>query len=309
MPGNTRSIYVEIEIRGSMERVWELTQTPEYHRRWDLRFTEIEYLPRANDRGPQRFLYATRIGLGVKIRGEGESVGSHERSGGRRSSALKFWSEDPRSLIRSGSGYWRYVPRDEGRAVRFLTDYDYEVRFGAIGRLFDRLIFRPLMGWATAWSFDRLRLWVERGIEPAVAMRLSVVNWVARVALAMVWIYQGVAPKLIFRHADELAMLNDAGLPRGLARVMSLAAGFIEVGIGLVLLLDWRGRWPAWLTLVAMPVALGAVAVGSPRYLPAAFNPVSLNLATFALAVIALVVGRDLPSARNCLRRRTEGEP
>jgi hypothetical protein len=31
----------------------------------------------------------------------------------------------------------------------------------------DRLVFRPLMGWATAWSFDRLRLWCERGISPA----------------------------------------------------------------------------------------------------------------------------------------------
>ena len=25
------------------------------------------------------------------------------------------------------------------------------------------------MGWATAWSFDRLRLWLEEGIDPATS--------------------------------------------------------------------------------------------------------------------------------------------
>ncbi|WP_147944595.1 hypothetical protein [Microbispora sp. CSR-4] len=28
------------------------------------------------------------------------------------------------------------------------------------------LVFRPLIGWATAWSFDRLRLWLETGQTP-----------------------------------------------------------------------------------------------------------------------------------------------
>lgn len=30
-------------------------------------------------------------------------------------------------------------------------------------------MFHPLIGWATAWSFDRLRLWIERGIPPEVS--------------------------------------------------------------------------------------------------------------------------------------------
>ena len=40
MPG----IYVERRVRGSVDEVWRLTQTPEVHQRWDLRFTEIRYL-------------------------------------------------------------------------------------------------------------------------------------------------------------------------------------------------------------------------------------------------------------------------
>jgi hypothetical protein len=163
------AIYVEIFIRAPLDDVWEKTQRPDLHERWDLRFTRIEYLPRASEDEPQRFLYATRIGFGTEIRGEGESVGEKTGAQGERTSALRFWSDDPRSLIREGSGYWRYVPTGSG--VRFLTRYDYATRFGVFGRVADRVVFRPLLGWATAWSFDRLRLWLEAGVTPEDARR------------------------------------------------------------------------------------------------------------------------------------------
>ena len=152
-------IYVETTIQAPLEEVWAKTQTPEEHVRWDARFTSIEPL------GGGRFRYATRIGFGLEIEGLGESVA------GAATSALRFWSDDARSLIRSGSGYWRYVPTSEG--VRFLTRYDNETRWGRLGALVDRLLFRPLLGWATAWSFDRLRIWLEDGVEPERSRRLA----------------------------------------------------------------------------------------------------------------------------------------
>jgi hypothetical protein len=110
-------IYVEIRIRSGVEEIWRLTQTPEEHRRWDLRFSEIEYLPEAAANAPQQFLYATRIGFGLRIAGAGESRGDNHGASGRVS-ALKFWSGDSKSLIREGSGYWKYVPTVDGH--RFL---------------------------------------------------------------------------------------------------------------------------------------------------------------------------------------------
>src|ERR1700692_3709985 len=90
------------------------------HGRWDLRFSQIDYLPRAPGEA-QKFLYSTRIGAGVQIRREGESTGERDDSSGQRTSALKFWSKDPKSLIEFGSGYWQYVPDERG--IRFLTSY------------------------------------------------------------------------------------------------------------------------------------------------------------------------------------------
>jgi hypothetical protein len=300
MADHAPSLYVQIDMQTSMERLWDLTQTPGLHQQWDLRFTDIHYLPRPDPNEPQRFRYATRIGFGVGIRGEGETAGSHEKDG-QRSSALRFWSDDPKSLIHVGSGYWRYTPREGG--VRFVTGYDYDVRFGLLGRIFDRLLFRPLIGWATAWSFDRLRLWLERDIPPEVSMRQSVVHLLARVAVAFIWLWHGIVPKLIYRHVDEVAPLVAAGFSERSARLVVIGGGWAELAIGLALLLAWRAQWPLWLTCVAMPVALAGVTVNTPWLLKAAFNPVSLNVSMFVLATITLLTSRDLPSARHCRRK------
>ena len=58
-----KGIYVEIEIRSPLDELWEKTQVPALHERWDLRFTNIEYVPRPSPAEPQQFLYATRIGF------------------------------------------------------------------------------------------------------------------------------------------------------------------------------------------------------------------------------------------------------
>jgi hypothetical protein len=310
-----KAIYVQIDIRAPLDRVWQLTQTPELHRLWDLRFSDIQYLPRPDPAAPQQFLYQSRIGFGIQIHGHGESIGSHEDRAGQRSSALKFWSDDRKSLIREGSGYWKYIPLErnlsdecDSSRVRFLTGYDYDVRFGAAGRLFDRVVFRPLIGWATAWSFDRLRLWMETGADPAALMRRTWVHAIARWAVALVWIYQGAVPKLLVRHGDEWNMLRAAGLSDFAARVAQTTAGWAEIIFGLILLWSWRSRWPLWVTVVLMPFALLAVGLSSPRFLVAAFNPVSLNASVLALAAIAILSADGLPSAANCVRKPSEGK-
>ena len=57
--------------------------------------------------------------------------------------------------------------------MRFVTRYDYAPRWGAAGRVVDRVVFRPLIAWATAWSFDRLRLWLEEGVAPERSLRAA----------------------------------------------------------------------------------------------------------------------------------------
>jgi uncharacterized membrane protein YphA (DoxX/SURF4 family) len=301
------SIYVEILVRAPMDALWNQTQTPSLHEKWDLRFTRIEYLPKERETEPQRFRYSTRMGFGLQVSGEGESVGERDSADGSRSSALKFWSSHPLSIIREGNGYWKYIPTPAG--ILFLTWYDYRTRFGTTGAMFDRLVFRPLIGWATAWSFDRLRMWLEENVDPADAMRQTLVHTLARAALAVIFAYQGFVPKLLARHVDEISMLRNAGISPALTNVALNALGVSEIAIAAALLFAWHRRLPVWVCLVAMPIATVAVGSGSPRFFEAAFNPFSLNLAVAALAAIDVLILAGVPSAARCLRRPPSRRP
>jgi hypothetical protein len=153
-----RGIYVETIIDADIERVWAATQDPSQHVRWDVRFSEIVPDQAADDE-PEHFTYVRRS-IVHDVHGTGVSLGERRRPDGTRTSALRFATDDPLSPIRAGRGYWRYVPTDDGR-TRFITGYDYDSGWGPLD-----LVVRPLLGWATAWSFDRLRIWLEGGLEP-----------------------------------------------------------------------------------------------------------------------------------------------
>lgn len=183
-----RGLYVETVVRVPADLLWQVTQDPAQHQRWDLRFTEITYDRPPAPGEPQRFVYAIRLGPRwlplARVAGTGTTLGERWRDDGTRTSALRFASSDPRSPLLDGSGWWRYVPTADG--VRFLTGYDYRTRWGRVGEVVDRHAFRPWMGWATAWSFDRLRIWLEDGIPPEVSRRRAVTDAAGRAAAVAV---------------------------------------------------------------------------------------------------------------------------
>ena len=202
-----RTLYVETVIRADLDDLWRQTQEPRLHQRWDLRFTWIDYLPKTEPDAAQRFRYAVRVLPGLTVDGTGISVGERTKPDGSRTSALRFSSAHPLSLIRSGSGYWRYVPTSAG--IRFLTGYDYQPGWGRLGALADRP-FRLLLGWGTAWSFDRLRLWLERGVPPEVSLRRALLDAGTRLAVcAVAW----WAAPVVLAAAVTLAALLAPPLP------------------------------------------------------------------------------------------------
>ncbi|BCJ41094.1 hypothetical protein GCM10010168_46080 [Actinoplanes ianthinogenes] len=179
-------IYVETTIATTLDRVWHATQDHRLHPRWDARFGRIDPVPGSV---PATFTYAT-----AGIAGHGVHSGERHRHGGGAVSTLRFGSADRRSPIREGSGYWRYVPVPGG--VRFLTGYAYRTRWGSAGRLAD-LVFGPAFGWATAWSFDRLRIWLEHGVTPERARRHAVAELLLRASLIAVASASGGGPPAV----------------------------------------------------------------------------------------------------------------
>ncbi len=295
-------IYVETRIDTGIDRVWAFTQTPAIHQEWDLRFNTIEYLPKAADDDPQEFLYATQIGFGIRVSGRGRSTGTHNKATGERTSALRFWSDEPVSLIRTGSGYWKYIP--DGNGVTFLTWYDYQTRHGAAGRLVDALLFRPLIGWATAWSFDALRIWLEQGTPARLSKALFAACAVANATIALTWIYHGLIPKLLHPETGERALLEQSGIPflQGHETAAVYAVGIAEILFGLAFLRFGRNRLLHGLNIAAL-IALGitAAVLGPSTYL-APFNPATTSFGVIALSVVVLLLRNRVPDASRCRR-------
>jgi hypothetical protein len=299
-------IFVETLIHAPIEKLWQHTQDPALHQRWDARFTRIEYLPKASADEPQRFRYTRRILPGLDVRGDGETIADRSMPGGARASSIRFGSPDWWSLIREGTGYWRYGLTPEG--IRFATWYDYRSRWGRLGRVIDRAVFRPLMGWATAWSFDRLRIWLERDIPPTTTLRAALIHAGARLGLASVFLFHGLVPKLLWPDPHELAMLASAGVPAASTSAALVGMGVIELGLAAVLVLFWHRSWPVLASLAFAAAATLGVALGSPDALRSAFNPAIVNIAVAALALIDLVDLPDAPDAGRCRRQPAERE-
>jgi hypothetical protein len=92
-----KSLYVETVIRTDLDTLWQHTQDPALHRRWDLRFAGISPI----DGHDGHFRYASRF-LGVTVTGVGASAASRAWPDGSRTSVLRFASADPLSLISAG---------------------------------------------------------------------------------------------------------------------------------------------------------------------------------------------------------------
>ncbi|UFJ41865.1 DoxX-like family protein [Brevibacillus humidisoli] len=291
---NRKPIFVEIPIRAPLELVWQRTQDPAEHVRWDLRFTNISYLPQQNPADPVHFHYETRLGFGIKIVGTGVTVGQKDG----RTSALQFFTDDWKSLIVEGSGSWVYLPQQNG--ILFRTVYDYQPRYGAPGRIVDRLLFRPLMRWATAWSFDRLRLWLERGMTPEHSLRLWLIYSFAKIALGFVWLWEGLVPKLLFPSAEELALVANTGLAWWDATHFVPFLGVCEILLGLILLIGWLPRLCATASLLLLLFFTAVLPWFAPELLYHPYGALSKNLGLLVCSLIVLFVSQEVPTASRC---------
>lgn len=298
----SKPIYVEIDIQASMDDVWHATQQPDLHAQWDVRFSSITYLPKQADE-PQAFNYERRVAPFLTVKGWGKSSGATNNSNGSRSSALHFGTDQWFSPIREGRGYWKYEPIEGG--VKFLTQYDYEPNFSSFGKIVDRSLFKPLMGWATALSFDVLKRWLEQGEAPRSQYIRFFYSYGLALLFAFVWMYQGLIPKILAKHPEEMAMVASA-FSTSPAQTLSIVfgIGIAEVLFGLLWLFYRKKKHLFALQLVIFPLLTIAAIGAVPETAVHPFNPVTFNVALLTLSLIGYFSSGDVPTAKSCKRKR-----
>lgn len=293
------TIYVETEIQASLDEVWRYTQTPHLHEQWDLRFTSITYQPKTSPIADQHFTYCTRVMPGIKVSGWGVSKGTHEKNG-IKTSSLHFGTSQKISPIREGKGYWQYRPEKE--TVIFLTQYDYTPRFG---RIIDRL-FRPLIAYGTALSFDVLKRWLEQGESPKTQYRRFFACILIYAAMAFIWAYQGIVPKLLLMHPEEVAMVQYLTLDKSEITLWVVrAVGVLEVLFAMVWLLPFHKKRLLQLQVIGFPI-LTIIAYTVGATITAPFNMFTFNVALFILSIIGVLLVYEVPSTKSCKRKKSE---
>ncbi|WAJ35598.1 DoxX-like family protein [Pseudomonas sp. GOM7] len=120
--------------------------------------------------------------------------------------------------------------------------------------------------------------------------RLVRIAWLARLALAAVFLWHGLVPKILWLSPDEVAMIGAHGLPDHpwfAPGLIAAVGGTAEILLGIALLTVRRQRWPLLVAGLILLVLLLDVALLSPHLLLQAFNPLSTNLAALALCAVA----------------------
>lgn len=297
-----KPIYVEIEVRDDIDKIWEYSQNPKLHEQWDLRFSSITYNAKKPGEDMQRFMYTTKVMPGIQVAGWGQSKGTHEKASGEKTSALHFGTKQLLSPIAEGRGYWKYIPHEEG--TTFLTQYDYTVRFGVLGKAVDRL-FRPIMGWGTALSFDVLKRWIEAGESPKTQYRRFFAFYAISFLFAFVWLYQGLVPKVITQHPLEISLLTQLSpLTTDQSATAVIWVGVAEVLFACCWLVPKLQKALLKLQVIIFPfLTLGAI-VADAATATAPFNVITLNITLWILSIVGLLLHEQLPSAKNCKRKK-----
>jgi uncharacterized membrane protein YphA (DoxX/SURF4 family) len=126
------------------------------------------------------------------------------------------------------------------------------------------------------------------------------VKVVARIALGLVWLYEGIVPKLFFLHPDQIELVRRSGMwwhsPQGTLQVLGVA----QAAIGCWLLIGLAERVAAALATGWMFALIILVANNNPGLLVDPYGALvkDLSLIASAYTVWSLTGDTPTPAAR-----------
>ena len=120
-----------------------------------------------------------------------------------------------------------------------------------------------------------------------------------------IWLYHGIVPKIILSHPEEIeAVQGLLGISDHLATNALFFAGILESIFGLIWLFYPKKSQLFGLQAVIFPLLTLSILFGDPSDFGHPYNPLTFNAALFLLSVMGYVMSKDLPTARNCKRKK-----
>ena len=115
---------------------------------------------------------------------------------------------------------------------------------------------------------------------------------------AFVWMYQGIVPKLVFTHSEELKMLSVMiGSTEHSIFVLKII-GLLEIIFGVLWLLPFPKRKVFFVHIFMLIVLIIAAGFTNIVSFTEPFNPITLNVLLMGLSIVGYINSFDLPSAK-----------
>lgn len=108
------------------------------------------------------------------------------------------------------------------------------------------------------------------------------------VTLAVLWIYQGLVPKIIYHAVEEQRFWQYLGIDELSMLFLIKISGYIEIIFGLLFLIFRQSKTLHVFNILGLIALTIVVAVIYPLYFTSSFNPFVMNLAMIGLSIVAI---------------------
>lgn len=124
------------------------------------------------------------------------------------------------------------------------------------------------------------------------------VRVVSRTALGLVWLYEGIVPKLLFPRPEQTALVRASGLSFAAPGLILQLMGAAQALVGIWLLSGIAERAAAVFATAWMCVLIVLVARGNPAMLTDPFGALAKDLCLIACAYTVWVLSPEKPRSR-----------
>ena len=125
--------------------------------------------------------------------------------------------------------------------------------------------------------------------------RLRVLKIICRTALGLVWLYEGVVPKLLFLRADELDLVKRWDVVCQTPERTLQLLGVLQIALGLWLLVGVAERLAVIIATLSMFALIVLVAVGSPEMLTEPYGALVKDLCLLACGIVVWLLSSIAP--------------
>ena len=109
-----------------------------------------------------------------------------------------------------------------------------------------------------------------------------------QMTLAVLWLYQGVIPKILFQSNAEINIWQTMGFELDIAKICVALSGVLEIMFGCTFLIWQRTALLHQLNILGLTGLLFLIIITDPLQLSTAFNPVIMNIAMMVLSIVAI---------------------